>query len=381
MSVRGFGLQLFASEQWGGATYIQILTAAALALTVSTIGLTPRQWWGALLVMCALSIVPALAELAYTLTHGRLIRQYLFMSYDPMSIQSRLLLETGRGILRFQTAMFATFPFFLAAMQWRLARGLRPALLSLAALLVALVTAGISGHRIALLSILVFFVVASLLERRRRPALFLIRVAAAGLGVLVVAMLVARLLPLSFQRALAVIPFADVSLEARLDAEMTSIWRVEIWKLLLREIPDHLWIGKGFVFSPRDLASLNYAPGAAMQNFIVSHNYHNGPLTLLIDTGIPGLAFGTLFMVATIVVHYRHVRDPWNDRLLAGLHRLMLAWFISRTLIFFFAFGDARGLVEFFFVCALMEGLRLSDRRLAPAPAPAARPAGLAEPP
>jgi hypothetical protein len=95
-------------------------------------------------------------------------------------------------------------------------------------------------------------------------------------------------LPLTFQRILSILPFANVSWEAKLAASSTISWRLEVWKpLRWTRCRDYLMVGKGFAFSAQDVMTLT-ARRLYMNDIdyvLASRNYHNGMLHTLLDLG------------------------------------------------------------------------------------------------
>src|SRR5213078_1604968 len=69
---------------------------------------------------------------------------------------------------------------------------------------------------------------------------------------LAVIMMTAEHMPMSLQRTLTFLPI-KVDPMVRRDAEGTIAWRVQMWKLLVKEIPEYFWIGKGFAMDPTDM--------------------------------------------------------------------------------------------------------------------------------
>ena len=70
------------------------------------------------------------------------------------------------------------------------------------------------------------------------------------------ALLFAARLPLTFQRSLAVLPFIQLDPVARMSAQVTSDWRVQMWHDVMPQIPQYLLVGKGYTFSGAEQAQL-----------------------------------------------------------------------------------------------------------------------------
>lgn len=165
-------------------------------------------------------------------------------------------------------------------------------------------------------------------------------------GFLVAACLViplANKLPMPMQRALSVLP-VNVDLEAKIAGQLSTEWRVKMWKAVLPEVPRYLWLGKGFavggiqmelamelgrrgMMSPEDISVLTGA-------------YHNGPLTVLIPFGIWGAIAWVWFLIASLRALYLNYRA--GDPALQTINRFLFAYFLARSLLFFTVFGEFR---------------------------------------
>jgi hypothetical protein len=148
-------------------------------------------------------------------------------------------------------------------------------------------------------------------------------------------------LPMAVQRTLAVLPI-DVDPTVRLDAQASSEWRVEMWRIILPEVENYLWLGKGYVINPTDLymaqesARRGFLSG--YEAFIIAGDYHSGPLSLLINFGIPGTLAFIAFGLAGIRVMYRNFR--YGDPALRQVNALLLSCFTAKFILFWLIFGD-----------------------------------------
>jgi O-antigen ligase len=153
----------------------------------------------------------------------------------------------------------------------------------------------------------------------------------------------APLLPLPFQRALMILPNIEVSPEAHYSAMGTLDWRYQIWGEAVAEIrrnPDYLILGKGLTYSAREYQALmlfDYAYWWA----ILTSTYHQGFLSLLIITGIPGLITGTCLIISGICEHGRTLmrfRSPSSP--LFEVYRMILIYLALLFVKFFVIHGD-----------------------------------------
>jgi hypothetical protein len=159
---------------------------------------------------------------------------------------------------------------------------------------------------------------------------------------------------------------------AKLEAERSSEWRLEMWRLLLPEIPRYFWLGKGLEVSVTELevsTDLSTRGGGVTESSIVAGNYHNGPLTVLIPFGIWGALGWLWFLAASFRALYYNRR--YGDEMLRKINTLLLALFAAKTALFFVVFGDFRVEFQLFvgiigFSLALNGGIRKPVRVRAP---------------
>ena len=69
-------------------------------------------------------------------------------------------------------------------------------------------------------------------------------------------------LPLNVQRTLSVLP-VPIDPVARMSAQTSSQWRIEMWKHLLPQVPQYLLLGKGYAFNPNDISMIRTLGGEA----------------------------------------------------------------------------------------------------------------------
>src|SRR5262249_20404867 len=181
----------------------------------------------------------------------------------------------------------------------------------LAILLAAVATSLFGGFRsISLLLVIIFFIQFWLegLHKTRLLPCFLI----GATLVLTVCAPVANKLPLSAQRCLTVLPFFNVDPVVRADAMVSTDWRLRMWKIVMPDIPKYLFVGKGCGADGKDywLAAESQRRGFA-QEFdlaMISGDYHNGPLSVIIPFGLLGTLAFTWFLVASVRVLLRNYR-------------------------------------------------------------------------
>jgi hypothetical protein len=164
-------------------------------------------------------------------------------------------------------------------------------------------------------------------------------------GLVVVTLIVpfAGKLPFTFQRSLAFVPWLPISTEARMSADATADWRLQIWKAVLPQVPGYLLLGKGYYTSASDYEqnseeSLAGGASAADWSAAVSGNYHSGPLSVAIFFGIWGIIGVLWFFIAGMLALYDNYR--YGDPALKTINALIFAYFASQVLVFLIVFGS-----------------------------------------
>ncbi|MDB6123736.1 MAG: O-Antigen ligase [Pedosphaera sp.] len=148
-------------------------------------------------------------------------------------------------------------------------------------------------------------------------------------------------LPLSVQRSLSFLPI-NVDPLARESAEGSTVWRVEMWKDLIPQVPRYLIKGKGYSLSPDELFMVmessmrGYARSS--DEFELAGDYHNGPLSLIIPFGIGGVIGFCWFLIAAVKVLHQNYR--FGDSSLRQINTFLFAYFVVRICFFLFVFGS-----------------------------------------
>lgn len=150
-------------------------------------------------------------------------------------------------------------------------------------------------------------------------------------------------LPLTIQRAVSFLP-VQVDSSVKQDADYSVQWRLDMWSVLLPEVPKYLLVGKGYRIDPEDLyladlaAQMGLAEGAEVQR--LSGDYHSGPFSIVLTFGIFGaIAFLWLLWSGARCL-YRNLR--YGPESLRQINTFLLAYFLAHTVFFFTIFGDIR---------------------------------------
>jgi hypothetical protein len=209
----------------------------------------------------------------------------------------------------------------------------------LALLLVAVAAGFFSGFRsnVAFMGILLLvqFVVEGLWKTYLMPVLVLL-----GILCLAPVLLFANRMPVAVQRSMAFLP-VNIDPSVRMEAMNSSEWRYQMWGAVLPEVPKYLLIGKGYSIDPVDLYLTETASHAGLisgyEGAMLSGDYHNGPLSVLMPFGAFGAIAFLWMMVAGIKALQRN--RLYGDPKLKLINDFFLAYFVTQCLFFFFVFG------------------------------------------
>lgn len=147
-------------------------------------------------------------------------------------------------------------------------------------------------------------------------------------------------MPLTIQRSFSFLP-VDVDPRAKADAVATVDWRVTMWRVMVPEIPKYLWLGKGYSFSGSEFYLTQEAVKdgiiSGYEEALVTGDYHNGILTLLIPFGVWGM-IGFLWLgIGGIWVLWRNWK--YGDDVLQQVNTFLLAYFVARFCFYMSFYG------------------------------------------
>jgi len=360
---RGFGLRFLGSSLWGGYAYIKIFLAAALVLAIPLVNMPATLWRWAILAMGLLSFIPLGADFL-SLAGVRLGYINLFVQASGV-FSSDFTAELGESVDRITSAGTTAQALLLTLLALVPSRKIfepRSLWVSIALILILLLSF-ISGFRLMTASIILVTFIVILLQR----ALTLNRIVVGTIGCLVALGLVyqvADALPPSMQRAISWLPGVQISQSASIDASATVSWRLELWQEATKSIHDYLWVGRGLAFDGDTvLRSISFGTSSIDWALVIGA-FHNGYLSLIILTGLPGLIIGIALIIAVVWRHWRFDTRPWNNPQLLMAHQAFLAMTTSWLIIFLTIYGDIGPVFPmYFFYWAVMEALYKADER------------------
>jgi len=330
----GMGMRVLGGQTFGGRSYVFIIAAVVgyFALTSQAI---PVERAGRYI---ALFFLPGLLTVMSNVTYALGPKFYFFYFLFPpefamaqaqadygLATQDMVRLGgmswAGQVVFCFLLARYGISGVLEFSKPWRIVL-----------LVLAVFGSMFGGFRSGLILLGLTFVALFCLEGVWRTRLLPILLSALVIGAAALLLFVEKM-PLAVQRTLSFLP-VNVDPLVRMDARGSTEWRVEMWRVLVPEIPKYLLKGKGYAINPTDLylASLGAAQGlgASSEEAIVAGNYHNGPLSVIIPFGIFGSVCFLWFIAASmraLYLNYRH-GDPRLKRINTFLLAIFVAWFV-----------------------------------------------------
>lgn len=332
----GMGSRVMGSTSWGGMRYVLVISAivAYFAISARSIPLASvRRYVGFYFLSGTLAIVSNLIAFA-----GPAF--YFLYNFFPVELSS---FQFREGPIERLTGLdFAA----VSIMYWMLCkygiRGLtrldRHWRLPIFVILMGLALLG--GFRSTLIILILILSFQFVFER-----LYLGNhiFALAGAMALTLSLLVAfaEQLPISIQRSLSFLPI-HINPVARADADGTIDWRLEMWKVVIPDVPKYLWLGKGFAYDGSDYYLTTKAASegraAAYESTLISGNYHQGILTLIIPFGLFGFLAFVWFAAAGWWVLFKNYRRGRPE--LLRLNTFLLSYYSARLLFYLTLYGQ-----------------------------------------
>jgi hypothetical protein len=367
------GMAIFGGEMVGGRKYINIGMAFAAYVVLSQ-SLLPAKWAFkapailaiAMALPSTLSVLtefyPPLGKIIYPFYSGVSISEFQRGGSTPVgSLGSELrifgLSEVARPLI---LALCAYYP------ATTLLNPMYPS--RFAAFVIAMIMAGLSGFRNLIIASGAYMIISSILRKRYVDLIPLGTISAFFIVMIVVGMQAGLPIPQTIQRSLAFLPLGWTA-EAKLAAETTTEWRLDMWRDAWRDpnIMNDKIFGDGFGFTAHEMKIMSdeimgiggLQGGATYEMHMIRGSFHNGPLSSIRFAGSIGLGFITMLMLSTAVYAIRTVKSA------EGTPYYVMAMFVGLPVIyqvfeFFVIFGAYdNALITFFTSVGL---LNLIDR-------------------
>ena len=354
----GIGLRSLGGATYGGKKYVFLVGAIVcfVALACWQVPRVHAQRYAMYYTLGSLSLI--LPNLAYYLGPS-FYWMYMFVPTEYALEQAGADL-TETGMIRYSGVGFSMIGvFYLMIVKWGVAGLLdwRKPWRFLALLLIVWISM-LGGFRSIIAMYLLIFAILFFFEKMWRPFQMAYLATIVGVAAVVVVVFIDKM-PLSVQRSLSFLPL-DINPAVVANAEHSSQWRFDMWNLVWQEVPDYLWLGKGYGISPMDLfltqESVKRGFMKSYEVSLVAGDYHSGPLSVLVIFGIPGCVTLLLFWYAGLrVLHRNRIYSPPD---LQFFNNLLFAIFASRIVFFVVVFGDfASDLIVFTGIAGLSVAL------------------------
>ncbi|MGE4489133.1 MAG: O-antigen ligase family protein [Kiritimatiellales bacterium] len=348
MGVRGTGLRILGAVTWGGATYIFLIVSILFFLLVTPrLKISARQvrWilWGSLVsgvVAAGLKRVGFLQGL--DVGAARVIRSSWLMPFISSLLPLVLVLRLRKPL-----------QFFLMA--------------------VCLVLMAATGFRSKLVGMGMVFGMFLFFKSHQKKQFFFLSLFC---GLLFWAFLVVAspFFSPSIQRAVSFVPFTHVDSFVAQDARASVLWRFEIWKYGWDEFDKYWMVGRGVAFNVWDFVARignDLSMGLQSSYFAyLGHTYHSGPVTLLIDFGVPGTLCYLLFMVSATRFMAKRIKQIMHIETFEARYVLYLCVsLLWQFIAFWLVYGDSNGLAKMvmqFSLVLILVPLTIKEGREAP---------------
>lgn len=364
----GIGLRVFGSQLIGGKSYIYVLAAIAGFFALSSRPIPASQAY----LFIAMFFLPGVTSLISRLSlwSGVGIEYVaLFFPLDAPMDELGIDRSMDLGAIRISSVVVATTSVFC----WILARyGIAGVFdftkpwrfLGLAG---SVVLGMLGGFRSVLILLMLIFVILFFIEKLWRTRVTLILSCMLILGA---AFLVgfSEKLPLSIQRTLSFLPIEVDPLSKR-SADDSTQWRIDMWKLVVPQVPQYLFKGKGYAISADELFMAQEAQyfggGASYEGAAIAGDYHNGLLSIVIPFGLYGIAAFFWLAIAGGRFLYRMYQESAPE--LKQINAFLLALFLARILFFIGIFGSlASDLFNFMGILGLSVALNVKGKQPQP---------------
>jgi O-antigen ligase/polysaccharide polymerase Wzy-like membrane protein len=378
----GIGLRSMGGAMYGGKKFVFIIAAVIGYFALSGLRIDPSRIPRLTGVYFLSALTGVVANLVYLAGPAFYFLYFIFPVDNALgyAIEDLTLGDTGPRFSRLVGAAAAgPAAVYFLVMRYGI-RGLldftKPWRMVATVALVGLSLLG--GFRSVLLMLGLLFLIQFYLEGLLRTRVTIVLLVG---GLIVAALLVplAGRLPLSVQRSISFLPY-NVDPAVRANAEASTQWRLEMWDVLLDDVPRYLWIGKGYAIDPTDLyfsqqAARRGVTGSGTESAMVAGDYHSGPLSILIPFGIFGVVGFLWFVTAGCRLLYRNFKASTPQTLV--INRFLLSYFCAKVIFYVVGFGALHSDIAFF---TGVLGLSVAINGGVKRPAAAHEPSGFAVP-
>ena len=331
----GIGLKSFGSDVYGGKRYFLIILAILGYFAIVSRRIPPKKAYLYTALFFLGSGTMAIGSLAGTLPSNF---NFLFLVF-PVESLSFMSVVTSSVMTRSWGLALLSLGMFCAMLAKYGARGIldlqRPYRLFI---FLGIIFIGLLGgfRSILIIYVLTFgmlLYLEGMLRTRILPAIILTVILS---GALLTAF--ATKLPLSVQRTFAFLPIR-IDPIAKLDADASTKWRLNMWRNVMPDIPKYLLVGRGYLFSGSEDFMVRFKnPEEGSQGSELVGDYHNGPLSVILPFGLAGVFAFLWFLFAGAKVLYRNY--CYSSPEYRVLNTFLFAYYIARVIFFMGVFGS-----------------------------------------
>ncbi len=351
----GIGLHSMGAEVSGGKHYFTLIGGVVGYFALTALQIPPHRVKLCVALFFLAGFSKVIGDLAPFLPSSL----YFIFAFFPANGYDQ---DSGLGVTNFHARYAGLASLGVAGFMFMLSYfGVRSILLSGKPwrwVLLGLFTICIffGGFRSIIITCGMVFTIAFFMERLHRSKIMPVVIFA---GVIAVTLIIpfANKLPYTFQRSLAFLPL-KLDPIARMDADGSSDWRLEIWRDTWPKVPEYLLLGKGYAISQGEMAIIenkNFKDISTADTVSIAGNYHSGPLSVLMPFGAWGAIALLWFWFASLRALYDNYR--YGDAAFRTINIFLFAYFAAKVLMFLFIFGAIEGDLAGF---AVLIGLSIS---------------------
>jgi hypothetical protein len=335
------GFQALGDNKIGGMFYVRIILALSFLLISFTVSLTEIDWRKLLIATFLISLLPFLSDIAYLFSGG--LFDFTAIFQGATTIQKNLdFAEEGSSFFRIQSGAVAAtslvFAGLLITQRDTKALEIKKSLIII--LGIALICAGISGHRLAFIEMIFILLLYYFIDYRTKiKTSFVVKSVAILVVILIFLYVYRNAIPPVFQRMFSFLPFFSNDNQSIIDAEGSTQFRLILWGIAVTQIPQYWLIGKGLAATPMFDITNRGGYNDALSWFAEMGAFHNGPLGLLINFGIAGLllGFALFFYYSRIFLLTLHQLIKTKHY---PIYKVILVNSFITTFMFVFLYGD-----------------------------------------
>ena len=361
---RGVGFRVLGNAQMGGRFYFQQISCAIFPLVFAACRWDERLLPRLLLAQCLMTTTYLVSDFVFSFAGGPmfLLLQFFELPGDALNFE---VAARQLGLRRFQSlGIVGQGLFFALLLSFNLREFVTLRRWYLPPLAAGALAMGLySGHRWVLVMAGLTTIYALWSQR-----FFNVRNTCVTVLLAIVCLAgtygFSRELPLTVQRAVSFLPGIRVDSQSYVDAASTLHTRALLRQVGWQMVPDYLWLGRGFGLMSAVDYSYQWDPTSITWH-VNQGKFYNGPIGLLVNTGLSGTIFMALFLGAGTALALRIVRrlrrDGCTDSLARACSVVASLWLAHAT-AFVFVAGDVEHALKTF---AFLAGVLLvCDRHL-----------------